>query len=135
MKVQKQEVVFSFLTASKYDEIALRKGLRTMYGLMGAVRDEFKRIELVQGKSAEDFKDDDMHDFSIELNLAETFAMFQSTLGLTEKEADALLSLELKEKTAMQLASEILVTFMGSSLFQASLIKGADVNPKSPKQA
>ena len=133
MKVQKQEVVFSFLTASKYDEIALRKGLRTMYGLMGAVRDEFKRIELVQGKSAEDFKDDDMHDFSIELNLAETFAMFQSTLGLTEKEADALLSLELKEKTAMQLASEILVTFMGSSLFQASSVKDADANPTQPK--
>jgi len=133
MKVQKQEVVFSFLTASKYDEIALRKGLRTMYGLMGAVRDEFKRLELVNGKSAEDFKDKDVQDFSIALNLAETFAMFQSTLNLTEDEADKLLSLELKKKTAMQLASEILVAFMGSSLFQASSVKDADANPTQPK--
>ena len=133
MKVQNKEVVFDFFTGAEYDNIAVKKGIRSLYGLVTAIRNEFQRLELLYGKPVAELDEKQMEAFNLDLNLSESFALFQATLGLSVEETRAILNKELKNKNAMQLASEILMEFMSSDLFKASMIKEADENPKQPK--
>lgn len=131
MKVQGKELVFDFITAAKYDELAEKRGLKTIVDIILSIRNEHKRIELKYGDEFDKLTDEQRSDFRPPMTVAEAFLLYQAALGLSEKETNELLKKE--KKSIVEMLSEIMLAFTSSGVYQAEAIKAESENPKTPK--
>jgi hypothetical protein len=131
MKVQGKELVFDFMTAAKYDELAEKKGLKTIVDMIRSIGNEHKRIELKYGDEFDKLTDDQRSDFRPPMTVAEAFLLYQAALGLDAEKTNEILKKE--GKSIVELMSEIMLAFTNSGVYQAEAIKAESENPKTPK--
>lgn len=133
MKIQKKEVVFNFMTAAKYDELAYKKELRDIFSVATGIRQEILRLEKKFGTKSEKFTDEQQSEFHMPLNLAEIFLLSQATLNMSEDEVSKLLEKELENRSVIEIGMDFVNTLMSSKVFVAAKIQAEDENPKQPK--